>query len=167
MKSRDWEVIHSSNRNDWQTPSGLFQELDAEFGFKLDAAASDANALCESYFTKEENALSVRWFEQTSGPVWLNPPYGRGVGKWVEKAYRESLHGLIVVVLVFASTDTKWFHEYAMRAAEIRFIKGRVRFNHADGIKAGPAPKGSCLLIFDPESNGAAKFSSIKSGAGW
>jgi len=130
---------------DWATPQYVFDELDAEFKFQLDAAAEGVNAKCKLWISEEEDALSMDWaLMANGGSVWLNPPYGRGVGDWVEKAYRESVSGCCVVVLVFARTDTRWWHSWAMRAAEIRLISGRLKFG--DAPNAAPAP--SCLLVF-------------------
>lgn len=76
----------------------------------------------------------------------MNPPYGKEIAKWMKKAYEESLKGATVVCLTFARTDTKWWHDYAMKAAEIRFIKGRVRFEGADSS----APFPSVVIVFRP-----------------
>ena len=127
-------------KNEWATPQWLFDSLDLEFHFTLDAAASPHNAKCKHYFTEETDGLQQDW----SGVVWVNPPYGREVGKWVSKAYHESLKGVTVVMLVFARTDTRWFHDYAYHKAEIRFLKGRLKF----GGSKNSAPWPSMLLIW-------------------
>ena len=146
------DKLFSSKKQDWATPWHLFNTLDAEFNFALDAAASPSNHKCVSYLT--ENALGIPWHERAhGGAVWLNPPYGREVGKWIEKAYWESTEGCTVVCLTFARTDTKWWHDWAMRAAEIRLVKGRIKFQGAEN--SAPAP--SCLLIFD-ESRKMPRF---------
>ena len=138
------EQLYSSRRQDWATPQALFDALDAEFGFVLDAAASEHNAKCRRWIGAD--SLERDWVRPLHlGAVWLNPPYGKEIGQWVEKAYRESLNGGCVVVLTFVRSDTKWWHEWAMKAAEIRLIKGRIKFEGAPS--SAPAP--SCLLIFD------------------
>ena len=76
--------------------------------------------------------------------VWCNPPYGREIGKWVEKAYNESLKGAMVVMLLPARTDTKWFHDYIYGKAEIRFVRGRLKF----GDSKNSAPFPSMVVIF-------------------
>ena len=76
--------------------------------------------------------------------VWCNPPYGREIGKWVEKAYNESLAGVTVVMLLPARTDTKWFHDYIYGKAEIRFVRGRLKF----GDSKNSAPFPSMVIIF-------------------
>ena len=145
--------LFSSDRQTWATPQALFDAVNEEFRFTLDAAASPDNAKCQAYICQDQDALAVSWAELSSGPVWLNPPYGRQIGKWIEKAYRESQAGLCVVCLVFARTDVKWWHQWAMKAAEIRLIPGRITFGGADN--SAPAP--SCLLVFD-ESRRVPQF---------
>ena len=147
-KKGSWnkEQLFCSDKHDWGTPLPLFQEVNKEFSFTLDAAASAHNAKCESYITKEEDALSVDWVEKAKGgAVWLNPPYGRTIGAWLQKAYETSKAGTPVVCLTFLRSDTTWFHAWALKAAEIRIIPGRITF---DGAKAG-APAPSCLIVFD------------------
>jgi site-specific DNA-methyltransferase (adenine-specific) len=147
--------LFSSKKNEWGTPWALFEEVNQEFNFCLDAAASKENAKCSEYFTKETDGLTQNWADKTDkGAIWLNPPYGREIGLWVEKAHTESLRGCCVVVLTFVRSDTKWWNEYAMKAAEIRLIPGRVSF----GGSKNSAPAPSCLLIFD-ESRRLPHFS--------
>jgi len=139
-------VLFRGDKMDWATPWSLFDPLNDEFDFVLDAAAAPGNTKCKRYITVAEDALESDWCALSDGgSVWLNPPYGRNIGAWIERAYRESLAGCCVVVLVFARTDTRWWHEWAMKAAEIRLISGRVTFQGAEN--AAPAP--SCLLVFD------------------
>jgi phage N-6-adenine-methyltransferase len=127
---------------EWGTPQELFDVLDKEFRFTLDAAASDTNHKVGNYFTIEDNALIHDW----PGVVWLNPPYGRVLNLWMRKAYEEHLKGSTVVCLVPARTDTAWWHDYAMQG-EIRFIRGRVKYVRADGF-SDSAPFGSALVVF-------------------
>ena len=120
--------VHFSSKTDLHsTPQDFFDKLNAEFGFNLDVCATQDNAKCERFFTKSDDGLSQEW----SGIVWMNPPYGREIGKWMKKADDSSRNGATVVCLVPARTDTKWFHEYAMKH-EIRFIKGRLKFGGAE-----------------------------------
>ena len=134
--------INKSESVEWGTPTDLFEKLDKEFKFTLDAAASNKNHKCARYFTKEDNALDKDW----TGVVWLNPPYGRVIHDWIKKAYEEYKKGSVVVCLLPARTDTRWFHDYALKG-EVRFIKGRLRFVRDDGFSAS-APFGSVLVIF-------------------
>ena len=102
--------MFSSSTDLWATPQDFFDRLNAEFDFDIDVCASPNNAKCERYFTKEQDGLSRSWGGIT---CWCNPPYGREVGKWVQKAYLSSKNeGSTVVMLLPARTDTKWFHEY-------------------------------------------------------
>ena len=148
------EQLFSADRNDWATPWALFNEVDREFCFSLDAAASASNTKCRRYLTKEDDALSKDWaVESAGGAVWLNPPYGRRIGLWIQKAFETSQDGVPVVCLTFCRSDTKWWHDWAMKAAEIRLIPGRVTF---EGATAG-APAPSCLIVFD-ESRRSPRF---------
>ena len=80
----------------------------------------------------------------------MNPPYGRAIGKWVEKAYRESLNGAVVVCLIPSRTDTRYWHNYIFPyAADIKFLKGRLKF----GDGKNPAPFPSAIIIFDKKEN--------------
>ena len=131
--------LFSSNSEEWETPQDLFDKLNDEFFFDLDVAANASNHKCPAYFTKENSAFENKWF----GTVWCNPPYGREIGKWVQKC---ADYPGISVMLIPARTDTKWFHEYIYHnpRAEIRFIKGRLHFNNS--INAAPFP--SMIVIF-------------------
>ena len=102
------DVMFSSKTDAWATPKAFFRELDEEFHFNLDPCADEFNHKCDRYFTVKENGLSQDW---GGSSVFCNPPYGREIGKWVEKAYRTNQeHGNLVVMLLPARTDTKWFH---------------------------------------------------------
>jgi len=132
-------------RDDWETPQALFERLDKEFHFTLDAAASCNNTKCVAYFTKDRDGLAQVW----PGTVWVNPPYGRSVGKWVEKAYQEWQKGATVVMLLAARTDTQWFHKYIYQKAEVRFVKGRLRFGNAKNS----APFPSMVVIWKAQAD--------------
>lgn len=136
------DVMYSSAKDDWETPQDFFDSLDQEFHFSLDAAASDSNAKCPIYFTKRENALLKNWGGYS---VFCNPPYGREIGAFVKKAYEESKKpNTSVVMLLPARTDTRWFHEYILGKAEIRFLRGRLKFGSA--VKTAPFP--SMVVVF-------------------
>lgn len=132
-------------RDDWETPPELFGNLNREFQFTLDAAASDANAKCSRYYTIAEDGLSMPW---AGHRVWCNPPYGRDVSAWVAKAAGEhAVSGTTVVLLLPARVDTAWFHDLVMPQAQLRFIRGRVYF-HVDGEAVDRAPFPSLLAIY-------------------
>ena len=150
--------LFSSKNHDWETPKDLFSEVNREFNFDLDAAASAENAKVDSFLTIEDDSLSVDW-SLKGRVIWLNPPYGRGIGQWIKKAYCESVKGCTVVVLTMVRSDTKWWCEWAMRAAEIRLIEGRVHFRRGEETGGAPAP--SALLVFD-ENRRIPQFKQVK-----
>ena len=133
-------VHFSSQRHDWTTPQDFFDKLDAEFGFTLDPCCLHETAKCAKHFTPEEDGLAQDW---SGDVVFMNPPYGREIGKWVRKAYDESQRGATVVCLIPARTDTAYWHDYAMRG-EVRFVRGRLKFG---GSSVG-APFPSAVVIF-------------------
>jgi phage N-6-adenine-methyltransferase len=134
--------LMTSLSDEWATPQELFNELNQEFDFDLDVCADDWNYKCSRYFTREIDGLSQDW----NGKVWMNPPYGRAIGKWMAKAYEASRGGATVVCLVPARSDTAWWHDYSMKG-EIRFIRGRIKFVSRTGVKdAAPFP--SAIVIF-------------------
>ncbi|RKO68086.1 DNA N-6-adenine-methyltransferase [Desulfofundulus salinus] len=137
------EGMFSSRTGEWETPQTFFEALNAEFRFTLDVCARPENAKCLRYFTPEQNGLLQPWAPET---CWMNPPYGREIGRWVEKAYNEARRGAVVVALLPARTDTRWWHRYVMRAAEIRFVKGRLKFGGAENS----APFPSAVVVFTP-----------------
>ena len=132
--------VHFSSQKDlWATPQYVFDELNAEFRFNLDPCALPENAKCTKFFTPEIDGLQQNW---EAHRVFMNPPYGREIGKWVEKA--ATCGADIVVGLLPARTDTRWFHEYILNKAEIRFIKGRLKFG--DATNAAPFP--SMIIVW-------------------
>jgi site-specific DNA-methyltransferase (adenine-specific) len=136
--------LFSTERCDWETPSRFFQALDEEFDFEIDVAATDSNAKCGNYYTKAQDGLLQDWAGKR---CFCNPPYGTEISAWVKKAYDESQRGALVVMLIPARTDTRYWHDYIFNKAEIRFIKGRLRFGMA-GRQTGVAPFPSAVVIF-------------------
>ena len=130
----------SSNTDMWETPQDLFDAYNSVYDFDVDVCAVPSNAKCERYFTPEVDGLKQDW----NGTCWMNPPYGRQIGKWVRKAYEESKNGSVIVCLLPARTDTAWFHDYCMRG-KIEFLRGRLKF----GGSKNSAPFPSCVVIFD------------------
>ena len=137
------ELMFSSKTDDWATPQEFFDKLNKEFCFDLDPCADKYNHKCETYFTKETNGLKQSWAGHC---VFCNPPYGREIGKWVEKAAEEAKKpNTTVVMLIPARTDTTYFHEYIYKKdTEIRFIRGRLKF----GKSKTSAPFPSMVVIF-------------------
>lgn len=149
--------VHFSSKSDeWETPQQLFDSLNDEFGFTLDPCCTKENAKCEKFYTIEDDGLSKSWYGDV---VFMNPPYGRGIGHWVKKAFDESKNGTTVVCLIPARTDTSYWHNYVFGHAEIRFLKGRVKFQNRllpnwreDGShKLSPAPFPSAIVIYRGE----------------
>jgi phage N-6-adenine-methyltransferase len=135
-------ALFSSDCHEWETPSDLFAVLNAEFGFEIDVCATAATAKCPHFFSPDQDGLRQSW----RGVCWMNPPYGSALPRWMAKAYTESLNGATVVCLVPARTDTRWWHDFAMRG-EIRLIRGRLRFGHAQYT----APFPSAIVVFRPK----------------
>lgn len=135
--------LFTSKTVEWETPQSLFDELDEEFGFTLDPCATRKNAKCKRYFTPKKDGLKQEW----TGMVFMNPPYGRVIGDWIKKAYEAARGGgATVVCLIPSRTDTRWWHEYVVKATEIRFIRGRLKFG--GGKNSAPFP--SAIAIFKP-----------------
>ena len=136
------KVLFSSKSMEWETPQEFFDRLDREFHFTLDPCATVETAKCEKFYTKETDGLAQNWGGET---VFCNPPYGRAIKDWVKKSYDESRKKkTIVVMLIPARTDTKYFHEYIYGKAEIRFVRGRLKF----GGSENSAPFPSMVVIY-------------------
>jgi site-specific DNA-methyltransferase (adenine-specific) len=123
-------VHFSSQRLDWQTPRAVYDALDREFGFDFDPCPHNPDF----------DGLSISW----GASNFCNPPYGREIGKWLKKGYQQHVLGKQVVFLIPSRTDTIWWHEYCMQATEIRFIKGRLKFDE----HKNSAPFPSAIVIF-------------------
>lgn len=122
--------LFTSASQHWATPMGLYASLDAEFHFDDDPCPLHGSG-----------GLDRPWGLRT----YCNPPYGRQITAWIRRGWEESQKGKLVVMLIPSRTDTRWWHEYVMKATEIRFVRGRLYFN--DG--AGRAPFPSAIVIFD------------------
>ena len=134
------ETLFSSAKCEWETPLYLFEQLNKEFNFTLDVCALPENAKVENYYTPQLDGLRQDW----SGVCWMNPPYGRDISKWMSKAVDSWRNGSTVVCLVPARTDTRWWHEYVVPYAEVRFIRGRIKFSGA----RNNAPFPSAIIIY-------------------
>lgn len=134
--------MFSSKTDQWSTPQDFFDKLNEEFHFDLDPCADEFNHKCDTYYTVEDDGLQQDWEGHI---VFCNPPYGSVIKDWVQKCYEESQKpNTTVVMLIPARTDTKYFHEYIYHKAEIRFIKGRLKFG--DSKNAAPFP--SMVVIY-------------------
>lgn len=125
------DVLFSSGKDDWETPPAFFTDLNREFHFTIDVAADEHNYKCERFYTERDDGLLQDWGGET---VWCNPPYSRGQQDlFVKKAYEESRKpGTTVVMLIPARTDAARFHDYILGKAEVRFIRGRIKFVGAE-----------------------------------
>ncbi|MCM3704029.1 phage N-6-adenine-methyltransferase [Paenibacillus macerans] len=131
--------LFTSTTDLWETPQDFFNSLNAEFKFETDVCALPENAKCETFYSPDDDGLSQNW----GGVCWMNPPYGRNIGKWVKKAYESSLNGATVVCLLPARTDTAWWHDYCMKG-EVRLVRGRLKF----GGSEWNAPFPNAVVIF-------------------
>ena len=122
--------LFSAVTTHYRTPKALYQALDSEFGFDDDPCPLGGSG-----------GLDREWGQR----VYMNPPYGREITPWVKRAYEHSLTGAVVVCLLPSRTDTRWWHEYVMKARQIRFIKGRLHFNESP--QGAPFP--SCIVVFE------------------
>lgn len=129
------EAMFSSKTDIWETPQDFFDKLNEEFNFQTDVCALPENAKCKHFYTPEQDGLAQEW----SGACWCNPPYGRQIGKWVRKASESKA---TTVMLIPARTDTAWFHDYIYGKAEVRFVRGRLRFSGAK--ENAPFP---CMVV--------------------
>ena len=135
-------VMFISKDEKWSTPQDFFDELNAEFGFTLDPCADDSNHKCNKYYTEEDDGLLQDWKGEI---VFCNPPYGKAIKDWVRKAYIEGCKpNTTVVMLIPARTDTIYFHKYIYHKAEIRFLKGRLKF----GNSKNSAPFPSMVVVY-------------------
>ena len=134
-------------RGNFRTPLEVYRPLDAEFGFNLDAAAEPENALCERFFTIEDDALKQDW----GGPgtiAFCNPPYVRGqVEGFVKKAYEESLNGATVVMLIYHDNRTRWWRKWVEGKAEIRRWLGYISFLDPDGKQCSAKSQMPCAVL--------------------
>jgi len=133
--------LFTSSTDEWATPLSFFRTLEHEFGpFDLDPCATPENAKAPKFYTREQNGLAQEWV----GKVFMNPPYGRTIKEWVRKAYESRVACPLVVCLVPARTCSAWWHDYIEGRAEVRFIRGRLKFG---GAKWN-APFPSAVVIY-------------------
>ena len=152
-------IMFSSRSDEWETPQGLYDALHEEFHFQIDLAATQANAKCPLFLSRDEDALVQSW-HTLARRGWLNPPYSRKLSKaFVAKAAAERLHGFTTVMLLPARTDTKAFHDHIYDQTtceprlgiQVRFLSGRVRFLDEAGLIGNPAPFPSMIVVFRGE----------------
>ncbi len=145
-------VLTMSHNMMWATPQEWFGYLNLEFKFTLDPCCTHETAKCARHFTPAEDGLAQSWADER---VFMNPPYGNNLPKWMRKAYLEARdNGALVVAFVPARVDTQWWHSYAAKATEVRFPIGRVTFVGAEH----PAPFPVAIVVFRPRVNGPREW---------
>jgi phage N-6-adenine-methyltransferase len=149
-----WRAATSPSVTDrWHTPEALYLALDREFEFTIDIAADEGNAKCDRFVDREQDALEIDWSAER---VFCNPPYGRELSRWVEKAMLAAQEGGATVVMLLPSrTGNRWFHQYCLPHAEVRFIKGRLNFQKGNvQARRFRSPFDSMVVIYRPFSAG-------------
>ncbi len=152
---------NTSTHHGWHTPPEIMHGLYVVFGtFDLDPCSSTRNrrrapVRARTYFTLDDDGLRLPWH----GRVFVNPPYGRSVPRWVGKARTEVQHGRaqVVVALVAARTDTRWWHDHIAGVAEVFLLRGRLRFG--DGKQAAPFP--SALVVWGADSETVTQLQTV------
>ena len=149
--------VMTSNHSEWATPLKLFNELNNEFHFTIDFCATKDNAKCNRFYDKKQNALLQ--FPKNE-IIFCNPPYGREISAFVKKCFELSENN-IIVMLIPSRTDTKYWHDYIEKKSEVRFIKGRVKFEGFNGknefIKNKPSTFPSAIIIWKKLPSGEKK----------
>lgn len=141
------KLMFSSNTDLWETPRNFYERLNKVFRFGVDVCAVPENAKCAKFYTPDKNGLEQEWH----GVCWMNPPYGRGISAWVEKAYKSAkTNGATVVCLLPARVDTKWWHDYCAKG-EVFFLRGRLKFGGA----TNSAPFPNAVVVFRPSVHDA------------
>lgn len=136
------ELMFSNKTNEWATPQEFFNRLNEEFNFTLDPCSTHENAKCEKHYTESDDGLKQNWGGEI---VFCNPPYGKSLKDWVKKCYLEGgKQNTTVVMLIPSRTDTSYFHDYIYGKAEIRFLRGRLKF----GDSKNSAPFPSMIVIY-------------------
>lgn len=145
-------LMFSSDKNYWETPWELFNNINRKFKCVLDVCSTHVNKKCDKYYTIEDNGLEKSWKTGKNKFAYCNPPYGKDISKWIKKGKEEVIKGNNSVFLIPARTDTNWFHDYIFNGASyIYFIKGRIKFV-IDGIKINSAPFPSCIVVYNYNS---------------
>lgn len=135
------KTMFSSRNDTWETPQDFFDKLDDIFHFDIDVCATADNAKCSVYYTPEDDGLQKTW----KGTCWCNPPYGRNIREWIKKTYETAKSETgTVVCLIPSRTDTKYWHDYVMKATGIFFVRGRLKF----GNSKNSAPFPSAVVVF-------------------
>jgi phage N-6-adenine-methyltransferase len=145
------QVAHSSKTDEWATPQATFDKLNKQYQFGLDVCALQSSAKTDAWYgpdhpdVSRRNGLQQDWTTDANGqPIWMNPPYGRTIGDWMQKAVKATEEGATVVCLIPARTDTSWFQDTVLRLqdegrADIEFVRGRLKFGNAKNSAPFPS----------------------------
>lgn len=144
----------------WETPQWLFDWLDSEFHFTLDAAANHENAKCKHYFTKEDDALSRSWYGYT---VFCNPPYSRGMKKkFFDHADEQCRNAKVTSVFVVPALPSEGWFPHDTASVVIWISGGRVGFVNPVTKEENPnPPSGTCVIVFTPHALSATTYKNI------
>ncbi len=139
------QALFTYKYSEYITPYDLYEKYNNRFHFTLDPCTTANNPLgCPKFYTEKDDGLSQSWVDER---VYCNPPYhSKNIVKWIEKAIGSGAH--VVVMLLPARTDVKWFHQYVYNKAEIEFIRGRLCFEGIYNIDKNTAPFPSMIVIF-------------------
>jgi site-specific DNA-methyltransferase (adenine-specific) len=166
MNKKTQETMFSSQSAEWETPQDFFDRLNQTHNFTLDPCSTLANTKCPTHYVKAQDGLSQDW---GGHKVFVNPPYGREMKRWVKKSFEESQKpNTTVVMLIPARTDTQYWHDYCMKADIIYFVKGRLHFknkaaaDYTGKTKTSPAPFPSAVIVFKGEVKGSPLIGVIK-----
>ncbi len=151
------ETMFSSKDLEWGTPQHFFHRLEDKFGtFTLDPCSNNSNYKVRNHFTEEDDGLAQDWGGHL---VFMNPPYGRVIKDWIKKAYEEAQKdNTTVIALIPARTDTRYWHDYVMKAQAIYFVKGRLKFGN--GGNSAPFP--SAVVVFNGNDPGFPAMGMMK-----
>jgi phage N-6-adenine-methyltransferase len=131
-------ALFTSNSDEWATPQDFYDMLNAQFQFNLDPCATEENHKCKKYFTIEDDGLKQDWSGYTT---FVNPPYS-DIARWIKKCHDTIISincESCVVALIPSRTDTKYWHEHVMKAGQIYFVRGRLKFGNAKNYAPFPS----------------------------
>ena len=141
------DFLHSSKSSTWQTPDWLFEALNNEFEFTIDVCASSENKKCERFYSESNSCFNYSWEDER---CFMNPPYGKDMYRFLQKAYTESKRNATVVCVLPVRPDSKWWQDFVMKA-EIRYFRQRLKFT-LDGKRSDVAPFATAIVVFKPLS---------------
>lgn len=145
-------------RDEWRTPRFVFDYMARRFNFRLDVAATNENKLCNSWYTREHDALKQDWHLY---PAWCNPPYSK-LDPWLAKAVEEAGRGCTTVMLLpTPSGEERWGRWLYDTASEVIFINGRLAFLDSGGKPRAGNNRGSIIAIYRGHDIGHTRYRQI------